>query len=184
MQGCKVVATADIDGDGRTDQVGILARDITKQSGGTITVRVRTATGKTLQTTGGDVSWYYQPFHGVADVDGRTGKEIVVGDLTGAHSFQWRVVTYRNGRLVTLAPPAGSGLTRDSRWATDGSSSFHYGWSRRVSDKGVVTLVRKHAERDDDGWGARGERGPAATGRRPQPAGTGSSSTTAANWEV
>ena len=151
-----MVAEADIDGDGKADQVGVVAKGITEQAGGTIAVRVRTAVGKTLQTTGSDVSWYYQPFHGLAAIDGRAGKEIVVGDLTGAHSFQWRVVTYRKGALVTLAPPPGSGLTRPSRWATDGSYSFHYGWARRVSDKGVVTLVRKEAVRDETGPGATG----------------------------
>ena len=157
VTGCRVVASGDIDGDGRVDQVGIVARNVTSSSG-TITVRVRTATNKIMQTTGSKVSfWYNRPFQGIAAIDGVPGKEIVVGDLTGAHAMQWRVVTYRKGRLVTLPPPPGSGLTRSSRWATDGSYSFQLGWSRSVSSKGVVNLKRKDAHRNQSGRGHMGK---------------------------
>ena len=153
IRGCRVVASGDIDGDGRADQVGIVSRNVTSSSG-TITVRVRTATNKIMQTTGSKVSfWYNRPYQGIAAIDGVPGKEIVVGDLTGAHAMQWRVVTYRKGRLVTLPPPPGSGLTRSSRWATDGSYSFQLGWSRRVSAKGVVYLKKKDALRNQSGRG-------------------------------
>ncbi len=153
VTGCRVVGSGDIDGDGRADQVGIIAKNLTSSAGGTVTVRVRTATNKIMQTTGGDVYWPARAFHGIAAIDGVPGKEIVVGDLTGAHATQWRVVTYREGRLLTLPPPPGSSLTRSSRWATDGSYSFELGWSRSVSAKGVVYLKKKDAQRNESGRG-------------------------------
>jgi len=153
VEGCRVVASGDIDGDGRADQVGIVAKNITSSADGTITVRVRTASNKVLQTTGSDVSWPVGPFHGLAAIDGVPGKEIIVGDFTGAHALQWRVVTYRKGRLVTLPPPPHSSLTRSSRWATDGSYSVQLGWSRHVSKTGVVYLKKKEALRKESGHG-------------------------------
>src|SRR4051812_27058258 len=68
VEGCRVVASGDIDGDGRADQVGIVAKNITSSADGTITVRVRTASNKVLQTTGSDVSWPVGPFHGLAAI--------------------------------------------------------------------------------------------------------------------
>src|SRR6478752_2662823 len=76
VAGCRVVASGDIDGDGRADQVGIIAENVTSEDGGTITVRVRTATNKTMQTTGGDVYWPNRAFQGIAAIDGVRGKEI------------------------------------------------------------------------------------------------------------
>jgi hypothetical protein len=148
VKGCKVVASADIDGDGRSDQVGVASRGITKAGGGTIKVRVKTAKGKVLQTTGSQALWGYQPFHGVASIDGERGKEIVVGDSVGAHTLQWRIVTYRNGKLVSLKPPPGTWILRPSRWTTDGSATTHIGWSRKVSSKGKISLVHKTAVGD------------------------------------
>jgi hypothetical protein len=89
---CTIAASADIDGDEMADQIGIVGRDLTTPDG-SIVVRVRTATGRTMQTTGSDVNWYTDAFHGVAPIDGRAGMEIVVGDLVGAHAIQERVVT-------------------------------------------------------------------------------------------
>ena len=144
----------DIDGDRNADQIGIVAKHAT--SGGTITVRVRTAR-RTMQTTSSGVWWALNPWFGAAPIDGRAGAEIVVGDASGAHYEQFRVITYRQGRLVTLAAPP-SLPNGPWRWGIDGSYSSNIGISRSVSSKGVVTLTTKTAARNQpSGRGHTGE---------------------------
>ena len=159
VRGCTVVATVDVDGDGRGDQVGVSSRQ--PADGGTITVRVRTATKQTLQTTGRNVYWFGKPFLGAVPVDGRAGAEIVVGATMGANYEQFRVVTYRQGKLVTLkAPPTvwtKAGMAKStSRWAIDGSYSFNTGVYRHVSDAHVVSVTMKTAVRNESGRGFTG----------------------------
>jgi hypothetical protein len=159
VKGCHVVARVDVDGDGRTDQVGVVGSKLA--TGGSITVRVRTATGHTLATTGRDVHWFAKPFFGAVPLDGRAGAEIVVGSTMGANYEEFRVVTYRGGKLVTLdAPPmvwTKAGMAASTpRWGIDGSYSFNSGVSRQVSDRGVVSLTLKTADRNDSGHGFTG----------------------------
>jgi hypothetical protein len=155
VSGCRRVATIDVDGDARADQVGVLGDG--PASGGSITVRVRTATGHTAQSTGRNVYWYTSPFFGAAPLDGRAGAEILVGDTAGAHTQQFRVLTYRKGKLVTLAPPpyvrrSAAPDRSTARWLVDGSYSFSYGIYRSVSASGV-TLTLKSAVRNSSGRG-------------------------------
>lgn len=157
--GCSRIADVDVDGDGRADQVGIASRN--RQDGGTITVRVRTANGLNIQTTGRHVRWFGQPYFGSAQLDGEQGAEIFVGDTMGAHYEQFRVVTFRNGRLVTLqAPPmvwTKQGMrAATSRWGVDGSWAFNTGIARRVSDHHVVTVTMTSLERNESGRGHTG----------------------------
>lgn len=152
---CTTAARVDVDGDGRADQVGVAGERLA--DGGSVTVRVRTATGRLLKTTGHDVHWFAKPYFGAVAVDGEPGAEIVVGDTMGANYEQFRVVTYRDGRLVTLkAPPAQwtrAGLSRAaSRWGVDGSYSFNDGVERTVV-AGVATLTMTSASRNDSGTG-------------------------------
>ena len=159
VTGCSRVASVDVDGDGSADQVGVASRKLA--GGGSITVRVRTATGHTLQTTGRDVVWFAKPFHAAAPLDGEPGAEIFVGDTMGANYEQFRVITYREGRLVTLeAPPAAwtkAGMSQATpRWGIDGSYSFSSGVVRTVSSQGTVTLTMKALERNASGTGHSG----------------------------
>lgn len=154
IAGCQRVANVDVDGDGRADQVAVASNKIA--SGGSITVRVRTAKHHTLQTTGRHVYWFDKPYFGAAALDGQPGAELVVGDTMGAHTQQFRVITYRKGRLVTLkAPPLAwtkKGMSQaTSRWWIDGSYSFNIGVYRSVSAKHVVTLTLKSLERAEHG---------------------------------
>lgn len=149
VSGCKVVVQRDVDGDGRGDQVGIVARNA--DSGGTVTVRVHTAKGKNRQITNRNVFWYENPWLGSAAIDGRRGAELVVGQWSGAHALQFRVITYRGGELVLLRSPKpfkghANGISRKN-WLIDGSYSFNIGVYRSVSH-GKVTLRVKSAERD------------------------------------
>jgi hypothetical protein len=158
---CSKVATVDVDGDAAADQVGIVSRDV--ERGGSLTVRVRTSKGRTLQTTGRHVFWFAKPFTGAVALDGRPGAEIVVGDTMGANFEQFRVVTYRDGRLVTLkAPPAvwtSAGLARSTpRWGVDGSYSFSSGIARSTSAGAGVRLTMTKLERNSSGRGHSGHR--------------------------
>ncbi|WP_068402065.1 hypothetical protein [Kribbia dieselivorans] len=145
--GCKVVSTADIDGDGRADSVGF--RVTTGADGGMkVTTRVFTARGKRLWTTtqtsrvDRNPSYYLR---GVAAIDGARGREIVVKTDVGAHTMYYRVLTYRNGKLVTLqSPKAGY------RWITDGSiwSDFSY---QRTTSTGLKMTTRESIDEDRDG---------------------------------
>jgi hypothetical protein len=158
VSGCRRVATIDVDGDARPDQVGVLSTK--PERGGSITVRVRTATGHTAQSTGRNVFWYTSPFFGAVPLDGRPGAEILVGDTAGAHTQQFRVLTYRKGKLVTLtAPPyvwrSAAPDRSTARWLVDGSYSFSYGVYRTVSAQGI-TLTLKSAVRSSSGRGHAG----------------------------
>lgn len=156
---CTVVANVDVDGDGRADQIGVSSSK--PADGGSITVRVRTATQHTLQTTSRRVYWFGKPFLGATPIDGRAGSEIVVGSRMGANYEEFRVVTYRAGKLVTLkAPPTvwtKAGMKKaTSRWGIDGSYSFNSGVYRHVSARGVVSVTMKTADRNRSGHGFTG----------------------------
>jgi hypothetical protein len=157
--GCQQVALVDVDGDGQADQIGVATKSLA--NGGSITVRVRTATGHTMQTTGRKVFWFSKPYLGAAALDGVKGAEIVVGDTMGANYEQFRVITYRNGALVTLkAPPrvwTKAGMRNaTSRWGIDGSYSFNIGVFRSVSAHQGVTLTMKSLARNLSGRGHSG----------------------------
>jgi len=139
VTGCRVVASSDIDGDSKADQIGMVYK-----KGVSITVRVKTAT-RTMQTTGQNVQWFWEPLQGVTDFDGRAGNEIVVGDTTGANTIWFRVITYRGGKLVTVPRPAGYGPT--GRWAIQSSNGGQFGYERTVTSTGRVRLVERTAER-------------------------------------
>ena len=136
LSGCKIVSRADIDGDGRADQVGVRM----KTSGGTTksTVRVRTAKGR-LMSTQLTVQPWAKSWHGAARIDGRAGYELVVPTNGQSEYLTYRVLTYRDGRLVTLKTP-------QNAWTWDIVAEFTglTGWSRSTRD-GKVLITRKRA---------------------------------------
>lgn len=145
VSGCKVVSRADVDGDGRADQVGVTTRVASSGERSTV-VRVRTARGLTLKTTTKGV-WYSNPWHGAAKIDGQPGYELVIGANAGAHAQFFRVITYRSGQLVTLKGPGNS-----YTWLIDSSYSFNSGWYRKTSS-GRVQMTSKGAVRNVDSAG-------------------------------
>jgi hypothetical protein len=160
VAGCRQVTKIDVDGDGRADQVGVVSHKL--DGGGSITVRVRTATNATLQTTGRHVRWFAKPWLGAAPLDGVKGAELFVGSTMGANYEQFRVITYRAGKLVTLKAPAAApgsgGKTKlSSRWEIDGAYSFNIGVSRAVSSQGVKVTMTS-LERNLSGRGHTGHR--------------------------
>lgn len=143
---CKVVSRADVDGDGRADQVGLVQRSKAPQ-GDWVTVRVRTAKGRTMSTSH-EAWWYGSTWHGAAKVDGVAGHDLVVGTSVGAHLMTFRVITVRGGKLVTLKAPG-----NQYRWYIDSSYSYNEGWTRSVS-KGVVSMTYRGAVRSTE-WSHR-----------------------------
>lgn len=164
---CQVVAHTDVDGDGEADEVGMAADLRHSDAGkGVVTVRVRTAAGETLSTTSRSISWFgadADAWFGAARIDGRRGRELVVGQRMGAHSSSYRVITYRHGELVTLRAPKAPSLTGraddTTTWYTDAALNFHDGYTRSRT-KGVTYVKLTTAERDPSGtshhgWTAR-----------------------------
>lgn len=163
VTGCSVVARTDVDGDGRADEIGIVPRGLDRvEKPGTVTVRVQTATKRLVSTTSRDVWWYGNPsevWAGSAEIDSARGAELVVGQAMGAHTLQYRVLTFSEGRLTTLSSPRAPKKTDQSRdtetWTVDGSYSFQAGIKRAVSG-GRVYVTVKSAERNDSGSGHTG----------------------------
>jgi hypothetical protein len=134
---CRVVASTDVDGDGRPDEVGFVV-----ESKKRVVVRVTTAAGETV---GRDLDTMWFPrgeFFGAAPIDGRPGAELVVGTTMGAHTLWFTTLAMDTGRLEVLAAPGA-----EDEWMIDGAYSFHAGVSRRVED-GRVVVVLRDAERN------------------------------------
>ncbi|MFP5283842.1 MAG: hypothetical protein ACLGIF_10380 [Actinomycetes bacterium] len=158
MAGCKVVDQTDVDGDGRTDAVGIVPQGLDQvDEPGSVTVRVRTATDRLLTSTSRGVWWYGKPaevYSGSAAIDDRRGAELVLGQAMGAHTLLYRVLAYRDGNLTTLQSPKAPKRTGQSRdidtWTVDGSFSFQVGIKRSTS-RGRVYVTVTSAERSTSG---------------------------------
>lgn len=163
ISGCRTVASADIDGDGRADQVGIVNGYIDGVEGyaprGNSTIHVRTATGRTMSTRTTGVTWYStNAFFDIGSIDGRRGSEIIVGTRRGSllgdvsasgdsRRAQWtefRVITYRDGALTTLKSPVGDSSSGNVRWRVYEGDYPSVGFSRSTSG-GQVYLRRTSA---------------------------------------
>lgn len=142
VSSCKVVSRADVDGDGRADQVGLVQRQASPQ-GNIVMVRVRTAKGRTMSTSH-EAWWYGSTYHGAAKVDGVAGHDLVFGTSVGAHLMQFRVITVRGGKLATLKAPGNA-----YRWFIDSSYGYNEGWTRSVS-KGTVSMTYRFAMRRNE----------------------------------
>lgn len=150
VKNCHRVATIDVDGDRRADRVGW--RQINRNK---VQIRVRTADGELLKRTVGVRKWPGGGTWGdAAWIDGHRGAELLIGTVAGAHTTHYRMLTYRNGRLVGEKSPWRSSI--GGRWAVDASARFYAGWDRNVGKRGRVTMTMKSAERNRNGRGFHG----------------------------
>ena len=149
VPGCRIVAKADVSGDGSKDVIGIASRGASGSSGRAVIVRVRTAPIRIIATRWRADGWYGPLFRGVAALDGRPGKEIVVGHTQGAHAQLYRSLTWRHSALVPLDAPG-----RPRSWLVDAAAMVSYGWQRRAIDP-VGTVRQRVADRYDDPNGER-----------------------------
>lgn len=129
VSGCRVMAKADVDGDGSADVIGMARRGGNGAPNGLVIVRVKTGPGTIVSKVSGTEYWYGPLWQGVAFLDGQKGKEIVVGFTMGAHYQSYRALTWRQGRLVTLSAPG-----RDTYWGIDGAVWISMGWQRLATD--------------------------------------------------
>jgi len=121
---------ADVDGDGISDRVRITPdTDFRVHEDGAgfghYIVHVAASSGANASKRV-HVAYYYgihghvwTPWYGAAQVDHFKGKEILVGDTTGAHTLVFHMLTYWKGRLFVLAAPGSEyGYTS---WAINGA---------------------------------------------------------------
>jgi hypothetical protein len=148
---CKIVAHVDVTGDGRADSVGIARL---RTDGDMVTryqVRIRTDGGKLLHKTDKTAAWLGPLYRGAAKIDGRRGKEVVVGHVVGAHTAFYRVYRYHNGKLELLKAPKlpkkVSATTLRRSWAVDSAVASFEG-IRRTRHNGHVILINTFGSRD------------------------------------
>lgn len=144
---CRVVASADVDGDGRRDRIGWH-----QVSDDVVQIRVRNADGALLtKRVGVHFWWGGGAWGGAARVDDRAGAELLVGSMQGAHTPMYTMLTYRAGALVVEASPS----PLSSRWQVDAAYGDYLGWWRHRVDGGVA-MTQQIAYRDADGTGFTG----------------------------
>lgn len=137
LGGCRVVARADVDGDGSPDAIGLARRDGGLGKRGVVVVRVATAPRHLVSTRLPLENWSGTPWQGVATLDGRRGKDIMVGRQMGASAQFYQSVTWRHGSLVPLDAPG-----PDRWWGVGQSATVVGGWVRRVGDPPGVIRAR------------------------------------------
>jgi len=107
-------------------------------------VRVKTGPGRVASVFRTTHGWYGPRWQGVANLDGRTGKEIVVGRVMGAHAQFYQVLTWRHGRLALLDAPG-----QRKWWYVDGAVWISAGWLRLPGDE-PGTITKRVAVRTGD----------------------------------
>jgi hypothetical protein len=142
VSGCHIVARVDVNGDGARDAVGIAKRGKNGSPHGRVLVRVKTRPHRIVSSRPKLESWFGGAWQGAAFLDGRRGRELVVGHTAGAHTQFFHALTWRKGRLVLLGAPG-----RGSDWVVDGAFNVSIGWQRRSTDR-IGTLRRREAERN------------------------------------
>jgi hypothetical protein len=139
---CRIVATADVDGDRRADRIAWhqVSDDI-------VQIRVRTAAGATLtHRVNVHFWWGGGAWGGAAYVDDRPGVELLVGSMQGAHTPMYTMLTYRAGALLVERSPSPLG----ARWQIDAAYGDYLGWWRHRVD-GQVAMTQQIAYRAADG---------------------------------
>ncbi|MDN5851701.1 MAG: hypothetical protein L0K86_02430 [Actinomycetia bacterium] len=137
---CHRVATIDVDGDHRADQVGW--QQVNRKR---VRIRVRIAGGPLVSRKVNVRLWWPGGEWGdAAWIDGRRGAELLIGSTMGAHTPYYTMLTYRRGRLVVEKGPA-SGAYGGRTWAIDSSLSGYAGWNRHVNKRGRVSITQRVA---------------------------------------
>jgi hypothetical protein len=145
VAGCHVKARADVNGDGSRDVIGIARRGKIGAPVGAVLVRVKVGPHRIEAFRARTSFWYgKQVWQGVADLDRRSGKEIVVGRTQGAHAQFYRSLTWFDGNLVPLQAPG-----KRKSWYIDGAVWISWGWQRLPTDP-VGTMRRRAAVRVGD----------------------------------
>lgn len=136
---------ADVNGDGVTDRVVLVADDdlVVRQGAGTGHFTVRFELGG-LDYVGErrmHVSYYYggsnwTPWFGATQIDHRPGKDVIVGFTSGAHTQVFHIVTLHRGVMRTIEAPG----KQPAQWALN-SSAGTGAWGWRCTSDGVESRV-------------------------------------------
>src|SRR4051794_25507072 len=84
---CRVVTHVDVNGDGHADTVAIARRGAEGARSGSVMVRVKTSPGRVVSASRRTSFWFGGLWQGAARIDGRPGRELVVGYTAGAHTL-------------------------------------------------------------------------------------------------
>jgi len=142
---CHEVVRVDVNGDGVRDRVALARRGADGAGSGSVTVRVQVGPGRVLSTTRPTFFWSGGLWQGAATLDGRRGRELVVGHARGAHAEFFWVLTWRHGGLALLRAPGGQ-----ADWGVDGAANDVLGW-QRLTDAPPGQVRHLVGERQPDG---------------------------------
>lgn len=136
---CHYEISADVDGDGRPDEVAVVGHPLPNDidgpywspDAGAPTLRVATARSVLTYRVilGGPV--FGHVVLGAAQIDGIAGDELLVGFLDGAHGHSATIVTDHGAGLRTLPAPdpySGKPGTLEGSWGSDSSIMSNLGW--------------------------------------------------------
>jgi hypothetical protein len=147
---CVGRATADVDGDGRPDNIGLsatppLSGDITADKPSQLVLRVVFANGRVAEYD--DTAQWDASLIGAADVNGDGGAEIFYFNNTGANLHSGYIVRWDGTKLVAVQGPDGKPFNTFTSGYALGGDGF------RCSGNSFMTMTI-----DDngppDGWGA------------------------------
>ena len=145
---CHIVAHADVDGDGRPDQIAW--RQVSERS---VQIRVHTSSGKLLTARVGVRLWWGGgAWAGAAHIDNRAGVELLVGSMQGAHTPMYTMLTFRNGRLAVERSPS----RLSPLWQVDAADGDYMGWWRHALPDRHIAMTQKIAVRTGRGSRFRG----------------------------
>ena len=138
---CEQVDRADVDGDGRLDDVALVGEANKYPSGPNtqITVRVLLADGTTLTREAALEAWFGDTaWLGATDFGQIPGEELVIAGTSGPHTKWYRVLTYRDGDLVELPRPGRSDTFYATMWPVDAALSAYVGVQCETTSSTVV----------------------------------------------
>ena len=136
VPGCRVVAYADVDGDGHPDVVALVRRGGGVGHRGSVTVRVAVSPRRVALLRLPLENWTGSAWQGAATLDARRGKDLVVGRQMGASAQFFQSVTWRHGHLVRLDAPG-----PDRWWGVGRSATVIGGWLSHAADP--AGLIRR-----------------------------------------
>jgi hypothetical protein len=172
----RLVRHPDVDGDGHPDRVVLNYTQVSDAAigQGRVTMRVDFRSGAAASVSRHVMFWTRTlsqprlPFVGATNLDGRPGRELLLGDDQGAANVFFHVFTARHHRLVALAPPPGTdgGTANWNLGGSVGTGAQQFvchrhsvrvvatrpAKSRRLQDQGLSHVTRTTSRWTAAGW--------------------------------
>jgi hypothetical protein len=148
-QNCLGRATADVDGDGRPDQIGLMQTQQAPANSEAIKLLVRVVFANGTTADYPDDGTLYGKLVGAADVNHDGRAEIFITDSAGAHSVNGKILRWNGTALAAVAGPDGKPFVtdvdseatnyHDASWACEGNQFVTYDGG--LSDKYTLTTT-------------------------------------------